>query len=182
MVRPVRRIAQAEGMRCGAVLVPLLVASGELWVVLTRRADQLPRHAGQYAFPGGGREPEDSDEVATALRETREELGVDPAAVIVLGHLDDQVTSSDYLISPVVGALPANVELHPASGEVAAVVTLPLGFLARPELVEEQVVTRGGETIISPVLHYRAHRVSGATARIVTDLVERITSAPPCVP
>ncbi len=180
--RPVLRVAEIEGLRRSAVLVPLQVVAGELWAVLTRRAENLPRHAGQVAFPGGAADSEDADEVATALREAREELGIDPASVIVLGHLNDQVTSTSFLVSPVVGALPATAELAPASGEVSAVLTVPLGVLARPDLIEEVVVGRGRARRVSPVLHCRGHRIAGATARIVSDLVERLTGAPPCVP
>ena len=65
---PVRRKPAGNGLVASAVLVPLYVAAGELWVLPTRRTDTLPKHAGQYAFPGGVRAEGDEDEVATALR------------------------------------------------------------------------------------------------------------------
>ena len=175
---PVRRRSPAEGQTAAAVLVPLCVTGGALWVVLTKRSETLPDHSGQYAFPGGACEEGDEDEVATALREAGEELGIDPAVVVVLGQLDDVWTPSGFVISPVVGALPYPLVMHPSSEEVQAVVPVPFAYLANPEAAENEEHVVGGERIISPVFHYRGHRVWGATARIVSDLVSRLTGAP----
>ncbi len=175
---PIRRRRLAEGLSAAAVLVPLYAAGGSLWVILTRRAAALPNHGGQLAFPGGARAPSDEDEVATALREAGEELGIDPAGVLVLGHLDDAVTPSGYVVSPVVGAVPYPLDLHPSAAEVEAVVPVPFAYLANPEAVEVEELEVAGERIASPVFHYRGHRVWGATARIVSDLVGRLSGAP----
>lgn len=172
--RPVRRI-QAPDAKPAAVLVPLYVAGGELWVLLTRRADHLLHHPGQYAFPGGARDDGDADEVATALREAREELGIPEEHVMVLGHLDDLLTVTGFVISPVVGAIPYPHELQPDPQEVAAVVPVPFSVIANPLLVEEQEFTWQGKRLRSPVLHYGAHRIWGATARILQDLLSRLT-------
>ncbi|MBZ5589213.1 MAG: CoA pyrophosphatase [Acidobacteriia bacterium] len=176
--RPVRRRPPDEELIASAVLVPLYVAAGSLWAVLTRRSDSLPNHGGQLAFPGGAVEEGDEDEVATALREAHEELGVDPSVVVVLGQLDDVRTPSGFMISPVVGALPAPLALRPSSEEVAEIVPVALAYLANPEAVETEELLVGRERITSPVFHYRGHRVWGATARIISDLVSRLTGAP----
>jgi len=176
---PVRRRPLAKGFVPSAVLVPLYVAAGQLWVLLTRRTDTLPKHAGQYAFPGGVREEADEDEVAVALREAHEELGLDPSTVVVLGHLDDLRTPTGFLISPVVGAIPFPLTVQPASEEVAAVVQIPFAYLANPEVVEEQELEIAGERVVSPVYHYRNHRIWGATARILADLIGRLTGGVP---
>jgi 8-oxo-dGTP pyrophosphatase MutT (NUDIX family) len=172
---PVRRKPAHDGFAAAAVLVPLDVAAGQLWVLLTRRTDSLPQHAGQLSFPGGAREDGDEDEVATALRETHEELGIAPPLVVVLGQLNDVWTPSGFLISPVVGAIPYPLTVRPASEEVEAVVQVPLTYLANPEAVEEQELEIAGERVVSPVYHYRDHRIWGATARILADLVGRLT-------
>ncbi len=174
---PIRRRPPDAGQKAAAVLVPLYVAAGTLWVVLTRRSDSLADHGGQYAFPGGARESGDEDEVATALREAGEELGIDPSVIVVLGQLDDVRTPSGWVISPIVGALPHPLELSPSGDEVQAVVRVPFAYLANPEVVESEEVIVGGETISSPVFHYRSQRIWGATARIVSDLVARLTSS-----
>ena len=158
-----------------AVLVPLDVAAGQLRVLLTRRTDSLPQHAGQLSSPGGAREDGDEDEVATALRETHEELGIAPPVVVVLGQLNDVWTPSGFLISPVVGAIPYPLTVRPASEEAEAVVQVPFTYLANPEALEEQELEIAGERVVSPVYHYRDHRIWGATARILADLVGWLT-------
>jgi 8-oxo-dGTP pyrophosphatase MutT (NUDIX family) len=172
--RPVLRLSEPEGLRPAAVLVPLQLEAGALWVVLIRRSDTMSQHAGQLAFPGGGREEGDEDEVATALREAHEEVGLAPDTVMVLGYLDEVVTSSGFAVAPVVGAVPAGAELTPHAGEVEAVVRMPLLYLANPALVEEQVLEIGGRRVRSPIFHYRSHRIWGATARILADLLSRL--------
>jgi 8-oxo-dGTP pyrophosphatase MutT (NUDIX family) len=172
--RPSRRLTAAGAAARAAVLVPLYVADGQLWLILQRRSAGLSLHAGQLAFPGGMREEADADEVATALREAREELGIDPASVIVLGRLDDAVTSTGYVVTPVVGALPHPLELTLRPEEVAEVVAVPAAELLRPGAVAEQEVVLGSERVRSPVYHCGGHRIWGATARILADLLGRL--------
>jgi 8-oxo-dGTP pyrophosphatase MutT (NUDIX family) len=172
---PVRRKTESNGLVVAAVMVPLYVAAGQLWVLLTQRTDSLPQHGGQVAFPGGVREEGDENEVVTALRETHEELGIDPSHVVVLGQLNDVWTPSGFLISPAVGAIPYPLMVRPASDEVEAIVQVPLSYMAKSEVVEEQELEIAGERVASPIYHYRSHRIWGATARILADLIVRLT-------
>lgn len=171
--RPPRRVS-APDAPAAAVLVPLFVADGRLCVMLQRRSAGLPLHAGQLAFPGGMREAADADEVATALREAYEELGIDPALVIILGRLDDERTSTGYVVAPVVGALPHPIALRLQPDEVEEVVTVPVAELLAPGAVEEQEVVLGSERVRSPVYRCGGHRIWGATARILADLLGRL--------
>jgi hypothetical protein len=99
--------------RPAAVLVPLYEGADGLRVVLTRRPTAMRSHSGEVSFPGGGREPEDVDLVATALRESEEEIGLDPARVEVIGQLDPLATlSSAAMITPYVGVI---ADLPPSS-------------------------------------------------------------------
>lgn len=173
--RPVRRRPVRDGMTAAAVLVPLFVNHGSLWVLLTRRSDELPAHAGQVSFPGGVCDPGDGDEVTTALREAREELGIDPETVRLLGHLDDLETPTGYHILPVVGALAWPTDLAPASNEVDAVITVPWSYIASPDLVTMEMLPVDGRMVPCPVFLYRGHRIWGATARILADLVQRLS-------
>ena len=172
---PVQRVGATDGLTHSAVLVPLYIAHSELWVLLTRRSDSLPHHAGQIAFPGGAAEAGAADEVATALRETEEEIGIPASQVLVLGQLDDLATPTGFIISPVVGAIPYPFEVQLAAGEVEAVLPVPFSFLANPEMIEHQVFEHRGKQVVSPVYHYRGRRVWGATAKIIADLVQRLT-------
>src|SRR3546814_6989997 len=85
---PLGRPVETRSLRSAGVLVPLIDRPGGLTVLLTQRTAHLQKHTGQISFPGGGHEPQDSDLVATALRETEEEIGLPPARVSVLGRLD----------------------------------------------------------------------------------------------
>src|SRR3954454_199061 len=111
---PPRRLP-ASDTRPASVLVPLYVDAGELWTVLTKRADDLPSHRSQIAFPGGGRELKE-DPWGAALREAQEEIGLDPKAVLKLGELDE-VESPGFRVIPCVGAIPNNVEFQPSAAE-----------------------------------------------------------------
>lgn len=100
--------------------------------VMTRRASKLRNHAGQYALPGGRIDTGESA-IDAALRETEEEIGLQCQAADVVGLLDDYVTRSGFLITPVVVSAPSPDALHPNPGEVAAVYLVPLAELDHPE-------------------------------------------------
>ena len=98
---PPTALARGENARRAAVLVPLYVDAGALWVLLTRRAEDLPYHRGQIAFPGGSLEAGE-DPWAAALRETQEEIGLDPKQVLQLGLLDEAETPTGFHVMPCV--------------------------------------------------------------------------------
>src|SRR5262249_13254177 len=112
--RPGRALHLPEvELRESAVLVPFLVREEEPRLVFTVRPAYLRRHAGQVAFPGGARDPEDATPLHTALRELREELGVPERSVEVLGALDEIPTTSEFRVVPYVGVLKPDVTLRP---------------------------------------------------------------------
>ena len=112
--------------RAAAVLVPLVLHDEAMTVLLTQRTEDMPSHAGQIAFPGGRRQPEDKDLTATALREAEEEIGLDPRFVQVLGALDPYVTGTGFLVTPVVGLVEPGFTVRPDPREVADVFEVPL--------------------------------------------------------
>jgi len=116
--------------RPAAVLVPMF-RHLEAWHLLFIRRTEYPgdHHSGEVAFPGGQSELGDADAAATALREAREEIGLDPERVVVLGELQPLHTASDYLITPVVGEIPWPLALRPDPSEVARVFGIPLAWL-----------------------------------------------------
>ena len=173
---PPQRLAAAkvgEQTRRAAVLVPLYVDAGGLWVLLTRRAEDLPYHRGQIAFPGGSLEPGE-DPWAAALRESQEEIGLDPKKVLPLGTLDEVGTPTGFTMQPVVGAVPYPVETRPAAGEVAEVFALPLSAVANPNLVERRTVLVDGQPRELTVYHVGSRQIWGATALVLSNLLERL--------
>jgi len=158
-----------------AVLVPLHLKRGVVHAVFTERHHDLPRHAGEISFPGGRRDPGDADLVATALRETHEEVGLPPESVEVLGALEPIPTVvTGYAIYPFVGLVPGNFRWTPSHSEVAAVIDLPLPVVASG--YGRRRLVRRGAAIHTDTYVAEEHMIWGATARIVSDLLDRAGS------
>ena len=115
-----------------AVLVPLVQRDAGLQLLLTRRTDHLRDHAGQISFPGGRVEPEDEGPVATALRETEEEIGLSRRFIEVIGQLPVYSTVTAYQVTPVVALVQPGFTLTPDPAEVAEAFEVPLAFLMNP--------------------------------------------------
>jgi 8-oxo-dGTP pyrophosphatase MutT (NUDIX family) len=169
---PPRRLA-ASGLRQAAVLVPLYVDAGELWTVLTQRAEDLPSHRGQVAFPGGGREFKE-DPWEAALRESQEEIGLDPKAVLKLGVLDEVESPAGFRVIPCVGAIPQTAQFTANAGEIAEVFRLPLTAFANPRLVEEREVVLNGVPRSLRIYHVGRRLIWGLTARVLQNLLVRL--------
>lgn len=161
-------------LRHAAVLVPLIDHSDGMTVMLTKRTDDLPTHAGQISFPGGRIEPEDTDPVAAALRETYEEVGVPPDMVEVIGTLDDYVTRTGYLVTPVVGFIAPPFPVEPDPGEVDEVFEVPLEFVLDPANHQRHSRVYLGRERHFYVLPYEGRYIWGATAGMLVNLYEAL--------
>jgi len=161
-----------ESGRPASVLVPLFLRDERVFVLLTKRTADLSTHAGQISFPGGKREASDVDGRMTALREAEEELGLHPAAVDIVGELDDCPTFvTNFVISPTVGIIPDRYPFVPSVGEIELLIEAPLDELVTPGALRTEIVQREGEE--HQLLYYSVgpHVVWGATARILTQLL-----------
>lgn len=170
-------LAAAEPVREAAVLVPLIDAP-QPCLVLTQRNARLRQHAGQVAFPGGAVEPQDADIVATALRETEEEIGLPPDAVTPLGFLDCFETVSGFCITPVVAKVAASrPPWQPDPDEVASVFEVPLDFLFDPANLRRYTIDYRGRP--RPMLEfiYDGYRIWGATAGMISNLMTRMEAS-----
>lgn len=165
----------ASKLQPAGVLVPIIVRDGTLSVLLTQRASGLSQHAGQVSFPGGRMEAGDADVLATALRETFEEIGIAPQLVDVAGYLDTCPTVSGYAVTPVIGFVAHGYCLDIDRSEVEQVFEVPLNFLLQAGNV--QMTEREVDGFRMPVaeFHYAERRVWGATANILVTLLEKLT-------
>lgn len=153
-----------------AVLIPLLLKDEGLSVLLTQRTNHLRDHAGQISFPGGRMDPEDQSPNDTALRESQEEIGLDPKRVEIIGHLPQYLTVSGYSVTPVVGLVQAQAEYALDEFEVADVFEVPLSFLLDPANHQVRLwqSEQGGRRFYS--MPYENRFIWGATAGMLRNL------------
>ena len=171
--RPARRL-ERSGHDRAAILVPVLDSPDGAALLLTVRAANLSRHAGQIAFPGGRLEPGE-DDVAAALRETREEVGLVVAPDAVHGRLDDHPSPFGLIATPLVATVPwpATLALHAA--EVTETFVVPLASLrAATPSVDVRDTPWGRRTLYDYDVDGR--RIWGLTGCVVKDLLDRLAS------
>lgn len=170
---PLEAVLRRERLRVAAVLVTLFPdPAGRPQLLLTRRHAELRDHAGQVSFPGGRMEAVETAEEA-ALREAWEELALDPRSVSVLGRLSPLwIPPSDYLVYPVLGHLPEQPAWTIQDAEVAEVIVAPLAHFADPARLRAEWWELRGERRWVPFFEVAGHRVWGATAMILAELVD----------
>ena len=151
-------------LKPAGVLVPLMQRPEGLSVLLTQRASHLTHHAGQVSFPGGRMEAHDTDVRATALRETHEEVGIEPQKIDVIGYLRSMPTITGFAVTPVVGLVSGEVDLVIDQTEVDYAFEVPLGHLL--DARNDRYVDReyDGQTFSLVEFHYEGERIWGATA------------------
>jgi len=159
-----------------AVLLPIIMAP-EPRILFTQRTQHLARHSGQVSFPGGRRDAGDLSPVETALRETMEETGIDPAFVSIAGYLPRYRTGTGFDISPVVGVLSEGFVLTPNPDEVAEAFYAPLGFFLDPANRRLETRVWGGRERSFYVFSPEGRTIWGATAAILVDFAARLTGA-----
>ena len=171
-LRPPTQTAAVEA----AVLLALIMAP-EPRILFTQRTQHLARHSGQVSFPGGRRDAGDLSAVETALRETMEETGIDPAFVSIAGYLPRYRTGTGFDISPVVGVLSDGFTLTPNPDEVAEAFTAPLSFFLDPANRRLETRVWGGRERSFYVFSPEGRTIWGATAAILVDFAARLTGA-----
>lgn len=167
---------KAPGGTDAAVLAALYDRPGGPGLVFTERRHDLRRHAGEISFPGGRSEPPDEGLVATALREAHEEIGLAPSDVEVLGALPPVGTFvTGYKVHPFVGLIPGGLRFEPNPDEVAAV--LPFGLDELRAGYAMRRLVRRGVPFRTPTYLVGEHLIWGATARILSELLDRLDGA-----
>jgi 8-oxo-dGTP pyrophosphatase MutT (NUDIX family) len=162
-----------------AVLVGIVDHPGDPAVLLTVRASRMRKHAGQIAFPGGRVESDDASPTAAALREAREEIGLDAHEVEVLGFLPDHLVLTGYRVTPVVARVLPGATLQLEASEVEALFELPWSVLENEANIERGERVFGGVNVPVRDIHYGAHRIWGLTAAILLLLRDVARGATP---
>jgi 8-oxo-dGTP pyrophosphatase MutT (NUDIX family) len=156
------------------------VADGTLTIPLTVRHAALRTHAGEVSLPGGAVDDDDASAEAAALREAYEEVGVEPAAVRILGTLDRVwIPVSNFELQPFVGALEQRPQLRPHVAEVEAIVELPIAHLLSESALTEEVIEGDGWRLRAGVYRYGGQRIWGATARVLAMFASVMRQLPP---
>jgi 8-oxo-dGTP pyrophosphatase MutT (NUDIX family) len=169
--RAFRRFFPAQPIPA-AVLVPIVEHAGAPTVLLTQRATQLRHHAGQVSFPGGRIETQDGSPTAAALREAKEEIGLQEGGVSVVGFLPDHVVISGFRVTPVVAMVRPGFELLLDAHEVEDTFEVPLAFVFdprnhRPRLHRFRFAEAEAEMLDIP---YGNRNIWGATAGMLVTL------------
>jgi len=163
-------VARAAGRKAAAVLVPILERPDELTVLFTRRTAHLKDHSGQISFPGGRAEPADGGAEGTALREAREEIGLEAASIEVLGRLSEYHTRTDFRVTPVVALVAPPFALRLDPHEVAEAFEVPLTFLLDPANHQRHTREFQGRQVPFYAIPYRDYYIWGATAGMLVNL------------
>jgi 8-oxo-dGTP pyrophosphatase MutT (NUDIX family) len=148
-----------------SVLLPLVTRDDGLHLLLTRRTDHLRDHAGQISFPGGRGEARDADAVATALRETEEEVGLARAHVEVIGSLPAYTTVTAFVVTPVVALVRPGFTLTLDSFEVAEAFEVPLAFLMNPAHHQRHEIEFAGTRRNFLAMPWQGHGADGEPRR-----------------
>lgn len=156
-----------------AVLIAL-TDSVEPEILLTQRSAHLSSHAGEVALPGGKIDKTDSGVIAAALRETHEEIGIEPSGVEVLGRLDAMVTRFGVKVSPVVGIVSPNVTLNLNPFEIESTFSVPLAFFLRDQRLRTDVGLIGEHKVSIPAWQYQGYEIWGVTAVILVTLMNQL--------
>lgn len=163
-----------KDLRLAAVLVPLVEHADEPSILLTRRADHLEKHSGQVAFPGGKVEDSDATPIAAALRETEEEIGLDPSHIEIAGVLDTYQTGTGFLILPVVGFVKPGFTLTPDKNEVADVFEVPAHIALSTQNWKTDSGEWKGRMWNFYSMDYQGYNIWGATAGMLMHMSRRI--------
>ena len=163
-----------KDLRLAAVLVPLVEHADEPSILLTRRADHLEKHSGQVAFPGGKVEGSDATPIAAALRETEEEIGLDPWHIEIAGVLDTYQTGTGFLILPVVGFVKPGFTLTPDKNEVADVFEVPAHIALSTQNWKTDSGEWKGRMWNFYSMDYQGYNIWGATAGMLMHMSRRI--------
>lgn len=177
-----RLISNSKGpgfaRKSGVLILLFPDDDGEINTVFIKRNEYDGVHSGQIAFPGGKFEESDYDIIATALREAEEEVGISKNAVKIIGQLSDLfVPPSNFIISPVVAISDFKPDFIPDKNEVAEIFTVPLNFFLKQGSSGDYKISYRTEMVNVPGYYCKNHLIWGATAMIMSELLQVYTDS-----
>ncbi len=165
-------------LNAAAVLVPLFHDGKEYHLLLTQRSDEVLHHKGQISFPGGKPHKADASLLDTALRESWEEIGLNPGDVEIIGELDDTPTrTSGFSISPFIALIPHPYTFTRNPHEIDDIINVPLSALLDPSHCKQNMVNDDGEMITASTYEYNGRVIWGATASIIKQLLDTLRTS-----
>jgi 8-oxo-dGTP pyrophosphatase MutT (NUDIX family) len=172
-----RRVIEHPPFSHAAVLVPLFQKDKDCHLLFTKRSEEVKYHKGEISFPGGVVDEEDLELINTALREAYEEIGLKERDVQIIGVLDDIVTITEFIVTPIVGLFPYPYPFKVSEVEIAELIEVPLASLLEEDCFSEREIFRGGQKEVVYAYQYGKHIIWGATARILNQFLDLITSS-----
>ena len=171
-----RRVIEHPPFSHAAVLVPLFQKGKDCHLLFTKRSEEVKYHKGEISFPGGVVDEEDLELINTALREAYEEIGLKERDVQIIGVLDDIVTITEFIVTPIVGLFPYPYPFKVSEVEIAELIEVPLASLLEEDCFSEREIFRGGQKEVVYAYQYGKHIIWGATGRILKQFLDLITS------
>lgn len=175
-LNPDFKLPAGRKLRPAGVLIAVMDTTTGPEVILTKRSSALKHHPGQIAFPGGKQDEGDDDVIAAALREAREEVGLHPEQVTVLGTLPRHETVTSFTVTPVLARVTGVFTPVPEPGEVAEIFTVPLAHVTDPAKFSVQSRRWRGVRRHYYTVPFGPYYIWGATARILRGLAERMAA------
>jgi 8-oxo-dGTP pyrophosphatase MutT (NUDIX family) len=172
-----RRVIEHPSFSHAAVLVPLFRKGEDCHLLFTKRSEQVKYHKGEISFPGGVVDEEDAELERTALREAFEEIGLKQDDVQIIGALDDIMTITEFIVTPIVGLFPYPYPFNVSKVEISELIEVPLASLLDADCFSEREIFRGDRKEVVYAYQYGEHIIWGATARILKQFLDLISSS-----
>ncbi|MBG93551.1 MAG: hypothetical protein CL792_06185 [Chloroflexi bacterium] len=162
-----------SNLRLSAVMLLICQIDGEDKLIFQSRSNYVRHHKGEISLPGGAKDPDDINLKETALRETQEEIGIDPEMIHVVGQLDDTETWTGYLIRPYIGLVPTSADIifSLAEKEVVEILEIPIDYLLSDKAKGWKMVNNQGLSSVEEGYVWGEHIIWGATARIIRQFI-----------